>query len=676
MTEDTVLQSSNSIPENIEARLSSIEALLSSQPANAEAEAKALLEEAPGQEMAMLFLGIARRLQSRFAEATEVLQDLADKCPDAPLVHLQLGLAQAEDKRTEAAEHTLRRAIEIKPDFADAWLALADLLTSANKQQEAHEAFSHYVVHAESSPHLQQVKTAIAQGHYKEAENFLRTYLQQQGSDVVAICILAELSENAGRINEAEAYFRECLALAPGYGRARHNYAVVLLRKNRAAAALAEIKTLLAADPHNLDAKKLAVAVHVRLRQYQPAIELCEDILETNPNEPATWTSLGHVLKTVGRRDDAIDAYRRAINQAPQYGEPWWSLANLKNFQFEDEELQALRGMGDKELPVTDLVNIQFATARALENRGQFEDSFRFYEAANRLRVENFPYDSSAMSKHVSRSLRYFSAEQLEALSKQGFEAKDPIFIVGLPRSGSTLVEQILASHSQVEGTMELIDIPGIAGFLNNWSTSNGGLGYPEALSEVEVSALREMGESYIRQTREQRQLDRPYFIDKLPNNCEHVGLIHLVLPNARIIDVRRHPMACSFSVFKEHFSSGQNFAYRLEDIARYYRDYVTLMAHFDEVLPGRIHRIMYENLVEDTEKEVRALLKYCGLDFEEQCLEFYNNQRAVSTASSEQVRTPIYREGLDHWRNYESWLAPLRSELDELVESYESRLH
>ncbi len=484
--------------------------------------------------------------------------------------------------------------------------------------------------------------------------------------------VFDRVADRYDRKSEAEALLMRCLELAPSYTRARHNYAVVLLRQNKAPAALRATDRLLAEEPKNPDFCKLRAAILVRLREYEESIKICEGLLDEDPNQPTVWTSIGHMLKSIGRREDSIEAYRKAIALAPHFGEPYWSLANLKTFQLSDPELESMRvELRKPDLRDEDRTQFHFAMGRALEDRGEFAESFQNYAEANRLRLKNNPYNAAELTDHVRRSLTLFTAEFFVGRASFGASAPDPIFVLGLPRSGSTLVEQILSSHSAVEGTMELPDIAAIAKSLDKSKTGPDEEKYPEALASMDQDALRKLGDSYIEQTCVQRKLDRPYFIDKMPNNFAHVGLIHLILPNACIIDVRRHPLACGLSLFKEHFARAQNFSYSLEEIGLYYRNYVEIMAHFNAVLPGRVYRVIYESLVNDTETEVRRLLEYCGLPFEESCLNFYENKRLVSTASSEQVRTPIFREGLDHWRHYEPWLGPLKAQLGSLIETY-----
>jgi hypothetical protein len=382
--------------------------------------------------------------------------------------------------------------------------------------------------------------------------------------------------------------------------------------------------------------------------------------------------SYGHALKTAGHQDECIRAYRRSIELKPGLGETYWSLANLKTFRFAPSDLDTMREQvrhGD--LTDEDRLHFHFAFGKALEDLTLYAESFEHYANGNRLRREGIRYEAAETSAHMRRSKAVFSRQFFAERAGFGAQAPDPIFIVGLPRAGSTLLEQILSSHPAVEGTMELPDVPAIAGSLGARKTRSQTSKYPEVLADLSADQLRALGERYLSQTRIQRKTDAPFFIDKMPNNFAHVGLIHLILPNAKIIDARRHPLGCCFSGFKQHFARGQHFTYSLEDLGSYYRDYVELMAHLDAVLPGRVHRVIYEQMIDNTEAEVRRLLDYCGLPFDERCLRFYENERAVRTASSEQVRQPIFRDAVEHWRHYEPWLGPLKDALGTVLEKY-----
>jgi tetratricopeptide (TPR) repeat protein len=436
---------------------------------------------------------------------------------------------------------------------------------------------------------------------------------------------------------------------------------VVLQEQDRNAEALEQVNRLLVIEPRDPAWPNLKANALTRTGDVTQAIDCFATVLAGYPDNARIWMAYGDALKTAGRRAEAIAAYRRSCEIAPGFGEAWWSLSNLKTFHFGRADVEAMQAqLSGAGISSADRTHFHFALGKAFEDSGRFAESFAHYAEGNRIRRAGDHYQAAAMSAYSDRMRSLYTAGFFAERKGWGHDAPDPIFIVGLPRSGSTLIEQILASHSAVEGTMELPDVADIVDSVAN-------------VAGLTNEDLRGLGDRYLRQTRVHRKTGAPFFIDKMPNNWLHVGLIHLMLPRALIIDARRHPMACCFSCFKQHFARGQPFTYSLEDIGQYYRDYVSLMTHFDAVLPGRVHRVCYERLVGQTETEVRRLLAYCGLAFEESCLRFHETARPVSTASSEQVRRPVYREALDQWRNYEPWLQPLRLALGPAVDIYET---
>jgi len=410
----------------------------------------------------------------------------------------------------------------------------------------------------------------------------------------------------------------------------------------------------------------LRAAVLGRLGDFDEAITLYEDMVRRVPGQPKIWMSYGHALKTVGRTADSVAAYRRATALRPAFGEAWWSIANLKTEPFDAADLAAMEGaLHDAQASVEDRFHLHFALGKALSDRSDAEKAFIQYAEANRLRRTAQPYEAARTSRMVDAVIGLSTPDFFAARQDMGCPAPDPIFIIGLPRAGSTLIEQILSSHSQVEGTMELPDLPALVAELRQEGD------WPTMMGDVNPARLRALGEAYMERTRIQRREGLPYFIDKLPNNWLHVGLIQLILPHARIIDARRHPLDCCFSNFKQHFARGQGFSYGLEDVGRYYVDYVRLAAHFDAVLPVRVHRVIHERLLDDPEGEISALLQALDLPFEDACLNFHHNKRAVRTASSEQVRRPINREGVGQWLPYEPWLTPLKTALGSVLTQY-----
>jgi tetratricopeptide (TPR) repeat protein len=646
--------------------------LLATDPGKAAEQADEILKVVPDHPVATLVLGSARRSCGNIAAAQAILEPLVEKQPNWAAAHYELGLARAGAGQRDAAIVALRRALQLKPDLTHAWLALADLLTASGDTAAADTAYAWHIKTSTRDPRLLQAAAALCENRIAEAETRLREHLKEHPTDVTAIRMLAEVAARIGRYRDAESLLVRCLALAPGFNAARHNYAVVLHRQNKAAAALQEVDRLLALDARNPGYLNLQAAILAKIGDLDESIRIYGDVLAAHPSQAKIWMSYGHALKTRGREEESVKAYKKCIELQPQSGEAYWSLANLKTLTFSPAEVAAMQvQLNRAELADEDRFHFHFAMGKALEDEGSYAPSFEHYSQGNRLRRAGISYSAEETSAFVARSKVVFTRQFFADRAGFGAPARDPIFIVGLPRSGSTLLEQILSSHSAVEGTMELSDISAMSRVLNEEAKRDGTPKYPDALARLNDEACRALGAQYLEQTRIQRKSDAPFFIDKMPNNFIHIGLIHLALPNSKIIDARRNPLACCFSVFKQHFATGQNFSYSLEDIGRYYRDYVDLMAHFDSVLPGRVHRVVYEEVIEDIEAQVRRLLEYCGLPFEEQCLRFYENERAVRTASSQQVRKPIFRDGVEHWRHYEPWLSPLKEALGPALQGF-----
>ena len=656
----------------IDTALSHAARLLESDPALAAEQAREVLSVAPGHPVAALLLGMASNLAGAFDKALAVLLPLARQQPKAAKVWLEVAVARIGAGERELATHALNRAIALQPGLPCAWLTLADLRHADGDEDGANFAYLEHLRHSRHDPELMAAAAALAEGKLPEAEAMLRRRLKRQPGDVAAIRMLAELGARLGRNEEAIRLLELALERAPGFDAARQNYAAVLNRANRHTEAHAELEMLLQKDPDNQVLRNMKAVVQSKLGDYENALATYEAVLRRVPGQAQVWMSYGHTLKTAGRTDDAIAAYRRAIELQPGFGGAWWSLANLKTVRFDAADIAAMRAQLQRDdLDDDARLHFEFALGKALEDAAEYADSFAHYASGNALRRSQVPYNATQASERSRRACATYSPEFFEARAGAGSAAPDPIFVVGMPRSGSTLVEQILSSHPLVEGTMELPAMIAITRELRQRDGAPETTSYHDVLAGLGHDELRALGEHYLERTRIHRKLGRPFFIDKMPNNFAHVGLIQLVLPNAKIIDARRHPLACCFSNFKQHFARGQAFSYDLADMGRYYADYVALMAHFDEVLPGRVHRVVYERMVDDTEAQVRALLAYCGLDFDERCLRFFENDRAVRTASSEQVRRPIYREGVDQWRHYEPWLDPLKAALGPVLEHY-----
>ncbi len=524
-----------------------------------------------------------------------------------------------------------------------------------------------YLAVATRNPRLLSAALALHDNRLDEAEPLLKQHLRDDPFDAAAIRMLAELAARIGRVRDAESLLRRALELVPDFNAARGNLATLLYRNGRANEALAELSKLKTLGDEGNDT--LRAAALSQTGAFDEAIAIYKDVLAGDADQPRLWMSFGHVLKTVGRLDEGIAAYRQALAIWPHYGEAWWSLANLKTLRLDDADVAIMTGaLARADISEDDRFHLEFALGKAHEDLGVAAPAFAFYAAANARRRAALPYDRNGVRKRVDAAIAHFATDAMRVSNGQGCPSPAPIFIVGMPRAGSTLVEQILASHSQIEGITELPDIPALWGALGN---------KPHAkLATLSAAERNALGEDYLRRVAVHRKTDRPFFIDKLPNNWLHIGFIRAILPNAKLVDARRHPLSCGFSNFKQHFARGQAFSYDLADIGHYYADYVRLMAHFDSVLPGQVHRVVYERMVETPEAEIGALLAALDVPFEPACLTFHETKRAVRTPSSEQVRAPIFRSGMANWQAFEPWLDPLKTALGPVLTHYPDAPH
>jgi tetratricopeptide (TPR) repeat protein len=511
---------------------------------------------------------------------------------------------------------------------------------------------------------LQDAAGALRDGQIEVAERLLRSHLDLHPRDVNALKMLAEVAVRCHAREDAEQLLAECLQIAPDFKAARYRYAQILFELNKGRKAVVEIEKLLLENPHNPECLSLKAVALAQAGEFEQAISCHEKLLRDHPEYPGFWLNYASDLRAMGRQRDSIAAYRSAIERFPGLAEAYWSLGNLKTFRFEPAEIAAMQselskpGVSDRDRSL-----LHFALGKVFEDAQNYEVSFNHYLNANSLRQLAVEHDAERTSHEFGELKKMFSAAFFANRIGTGCASPDAIFIVGLPRSGSTLLAQILSSHPAIEATAELMNINAIADRLDG--------PYPQALDELGPGALEALGEEYLEDTRALRALGRPFFIDKMPDNFRHVGLIHAILPRAKIIDMRRHPLACGFSNFKQDFEASYTFANSLTDFARYYCDYVDLMAHFDRVLPGKIHRLHYERLIENPEDEIRSVLTYLGLPFDERCLRFHENGQAITTASSEQVRTPLFKDAVEQWRNYEPWLGSLKFALGLVLAFY-----
>ena len=572
--------------------------------------------------------------------------------------------------RTREAVAPLHAALEDNLRLGAAWRLLADIELIGGDFAAAQHGYDRMLAAVVPDPRLRPAADALAAGQVAEAESALRARLTTEPSNLPAVHLLAEVMTRRGQLATAEALLTHVLAHAPQLHLARQALALVLHRAGRHAEALRELAPLLAREPRNTRNLAVKAAILAEIGDYAAAAEVTASILLDFPDQPQAWLVHGNGLRTLGRIEEAQAAYLRCLELDPGRADAYWSLANLKDYRFPPDLRAAMAThLAAQDTLANDLSLFYFALAKADEDDGRDAEAFAHYAAANALQRRLRTYDPQATTAQVQRSKSVFTPAFFAERDGWGDPAADPIFIVGLPRSGSTLVEQILASHPAIEGTRELMDIQAMA----DWAAAQGPAPYPAPLAGLPREAFAQLGHDYLARTRPQRRLSRAHFIDKAPWNFLHVGMIQLMLPNARIVDVRRHPLSCCVSAFRQHFAGGFDFAYDLADLGRYYTDYVDLMAHYDAVLPGHVTRVIYEDLIEDTEGQVRRLLDSLGLPFEDACLRFFENRRPVATPSSEQVRRPINADGIDSWRRYEPWLDPLKAALGTVLDAYPS---
>ncbi|QYE36718.1 sulfotransferase [Polymorphobacter sp. PAMC 29334] len=628
-----------------------------------------LLGEVPENRDLLLLVATSQRVTGDIAAAIAMLDRLEALHPRFSRMLQERGLCFVAQKDAPRAIDALLRAVNINPALPMSWQMLAGVYRLSGDPANAAIAAEHVAALASLRPAVVAATSLFADGDLAPAEEIVRNVLRQHGDDVEAMRLLAKIGMAREVFDDAELLFDAVLARVPGHRAARHEYAQCLIQRHKYAAAQAEIATLLAADPGNTAYRALAATAAVGVGDNEGAIELYRALLADVPDSPDVHLWLGHALKTVSRVPEAIAAYRGAAAARPDFGDAYWSLANLKTYRFPDAEVDA---MADAEAaPATqpdDRIHLAFALGKAHEDRGDYARSWDHYARGNELKRAESRYRPEIIEANTRQQIAVCTPAFFARRAGWGDPRPDPIFIVGLPRSGSTLIEQILASHSAVEGTQELADIQRIVLDLQGRDPDPDNPRYPAILAEMTDAEFTRWGDTYLADTRIHRT-DRPFFIDKMPNNFRHIGLIHLMLPNARIIDARREPMACCFSNLKQLFANGQEFTYSDEHIARYYRTYLELMAHWDIALPGRILRVNHENVVADLEGSVHRILEHCGLPYESGCVEFYKTRRHVRTPSSEQVRQPIFRQSLDQWKNYAAELMPLRLALGNAIE-------
>jgi Flp pilus assembly protein TadD len=644
--------------------------LLETDPAAAARHASAVLANQPGHDAATLLLTTACRRLGNSSSAVGIIEALANAQPASALVQLELGRTLAAAGRGSESRVALERALELDCSLAEGWRELSEQRLRAAETASADAAYTRYRRLVIDPPDLADAYAAFDQSRLEAAEDLVRRRLREGTNEVAAFTLLAAIALRRGDDLAEEAALNQVLLQAPCDSAAREQLVRLMIRQGRTEQALPLIERLLAADPGNSGYSILKVLGLQLAERHAEALAIITQLIAEHPGDADFWLLAGNQQRYIGQRREATEAYLRAIALRPGHGMAYWALSNFETFQFSLPDIENMQRQLELVAPAgADRTGLEFSLGRALEDRADFAAAFEHYERGNRLARASFDYNPGATTAFVRRFKNTFTRGFFADRADWGHAAPDPIFIVGLPRSGSTLLEQILASHSNVEGTRELAYVPTIARELAGAPET--AARYPEnlvSLSEAQVAAL---ASRYLASAQKHRPLARPRFVDKMHGNFSSLGLIHLMFPRAAIIDSRRQPMACGFACYKQLFNPGMNFAYDLNELGLYYRDYVELMDHIDTVLPGRVYRLYYERLVSDTENEVRRLLDYCRLPFDTQCLRFYENRRVAQTISSEQVRRPIYTAGLEQWRHFEPWLDPLKAALRELVDDY-----
>jgi tetratricopeptide (TPR) repeat protein len=607
--------------------------------------------------------------QKRLPEAEETLLFALSLEPDQAQLEEDLGSVLALQGRHEEAIPHLERAIRQDPSRPLPYKKLGHALVVVGRGGEADEQFRQFMEHDPGKNLVAQAIVHLQEGRPDEGEKMLRDALKEDPDNVDAMRYLAStMLSGRKNLSDAEALLRRATQLAPDYLHAWLMLGSAQLERGKNLEAVASFTRAVELAPESWDAWGRLGQAYARASHPEDAARSYARSVELKPDEPMVQLGYAHILKTLGDQPASLEAYRAAIRAKPNFGEAYWSMANLKIFTFEDEEVEAMEQQLEKgALSESAEIHFRFALGKACEDRSDYDKAWNYYDTGNRQQRMLVEHDPMEMGLRQDKIIEVFNREFLRERSGNGSAAPDPIFIVGLPRSGSTLVEQILASHSQVEGTSELPLLAKLASAIGRYRRD--GVQYPEAVRDFRAQDWRGYGEQYMAESRRHRFTNKPFFTDKLPNNFPHVGLIHLILPNAKVINARRHPLDSCLGGYKQLFASGQNFTYDVMDLAEYYRQYHKIMKHWHTVLPGKVLDVHYEETVTDLEGQVRRILDHCGLPFEEQCLRFHETERAVRTASSEQVRQPIYRDALGTWRRYEQHLEYWKEELADIID-------
>lgn len=640
-------------------------------------ESRALLSEAltaePDNFEARYTLAVLERAEGNHDKALELLTALTVEKPDFGRGFQEMGLCELALKREQKAVSAFEEAVDRDGSLIDSWKFITAYYRRTGDPRAA-QAGKQVEFLAALPGDLRTVISYLAANRLGDAERLCRYFMQQNKTHVEGMRLMAEIATRTGVFDDAEFLLETVMELEPEHYDAEIQLTHVLLRRQRFHKAQSRARSMYQRfDNPPQQVQALYASVCFGVGENEEAIRVYQEMIRTMPKDPALRVSLAHIYNATGESHRAIDLFKQAYNLNPSFGDAFWSLANTKSYRFTEDEVNAMtESLSGDNTPELDRIQMHFALGKAHEDSKNFAAAFENYQQGNALKLAVSNHSREQLDIRVSTQIDVCKASLFDRLGDIGHAAPDPIFIVGLPRAGSTLLEQILASHSQVDGTMELHDILDLAKRLRGRDkASDPSPRYPRILGELPTERFEQFGKQFIDDTRAYRG-SAPRFIDKMPNNFFHVGLIKLILPNAKVIDARRHPMACCFSGYKQLFGEGQEFSYGLEEIGNYYKQYVDLMNHWDEVLPGFVLRVQHEDVIDDLETQVRRILDFCGLEFEESCVEFHKTKRTVRTPSAEQVRQPINTSGVDQWRNFEEYLDPLKRALGpELLNTY-----
>ncbi len=628
------------------------------------ARLQGILNQDPEDQEALYILAVCHRYNDDSQTALTTLDKLLDRSPDYARAYQERGHIYRKQAQRDDALKDYERAVELNPALLVSWQNLTKLHLDCGQSERSRICEKHSERLLKLPPELLSVTSMIHERKLYQAEQLCRAFVQKNRQHVEGMRLLAKIATELGILDDADFLLESCLEFEPDFLAARYDYSQVLFKRQRFQKSMEQAALLLKHQPSIPAFRLLYANAAVPVGEFDKALEYYDQLIEDNPDNLRYHMLKGHALKSLGERQRAIQAYQRAAKIKPDHGDAWWSLANVKTYHFEEAEIaQMQRAEADAATESVDRYQLCFALGKSFEDSENYAAAFEHYARGNQLKLAETRYRSERTDDEFARQQATCTRQFFNDRAGFGVQSNEPIFIVGMPRAGSTLLEQILASHPMVDGTIELPDIMSLAQKLGGRHKIDEESRYPAILETLDQQQFESFGKQYLKSTQVYRK-DGDYFTDKMPNNFRHIGLIQLLFPNCKIVDARRHPMACCFSNFKQLFGDGQEFSYGLEEVGHYYSGYVELMDHWENALPGKILRVQYEDVVEDLETQVRRLLDFLGLPFDQRCIDFHKNERAVHTPSAEQVRQPVYKSGLEQWKNFESFLDPLKESL------------